>query len=146
MSRILLSLLIASAVGFGQPQGGGRGGFGPPLGTTPKPAIASAKPVRTCESLATVALTNTTIESAAVDPANPGICRVTAITTHPPAGDKIKIWIGIPTANWNGRFLGVGGGGFSGGNPGGVNQPVALGYASGSTDAGHEGGSGSFGL
>jgi hypothetical protein len=146
MSRILLlALPIAVSLGFGQPQPAGRGG-GPPLGTTPKPAIANAKPVRTCESLSTVALPNTTIESAAVDPTNPGICRVTAITTHPPAGDKVKIWIGIPTANWNGRFLGVGGGGFSGGNPGGVNQPVALGYASGSTDAGHDGGSGSFGL
>ena len=31
---------------------GGRGGLGaqPPLGSTPKPAIPNAKPVRTCES------------------------------------------------------------------------------------------------
>src|SRR5580700_7543319 len=77
----------------------------PPLGATPKPAIANAKPVRSCKSLATVALPNTTIESAAVDPANPGICRVTAITTHPPTGDKVRIWVGIPTGDWNGRFL-----------------------------------------
>ena len=118
----------------------------PPLGATPKPAIANAKPVRSCESLATVALPNTTIESAALDPANPSICRVTAITTHPPTGDKVKIWVGIPTSNWNGRFLGIGGGGFVGGGPAGVNQPLALGYASGSTDTGHEGGSGSFAL
>ena len=125
-----------------------RAGLGaiPPLGTAPKPAIANAKPVRSCESLAMVALPNTTIESAAVDPANPGICRVTAITTHPPAGDKVRIWVGIPTSNWNGRFLGIGGGGFSGGSAAGVNQPLALGYASGSTDTGHEGGSGSFAL
>jgi hypothetical protein len=118
----------------------------PPLGTTPKPAIANAKPVRSCESLATVALPNTTIESAAVDPANPGICRVTAINTHPPTGDKVRIWVGIPTANWNGRFLGIGGAGFTGGSAAGVNEPLALGYASGSTDTGHEGGSGSFAL
>src|SRR5262245_23141857 len=82
----------------------------------PKPLIPNAKPVRSCESLAMVALPNTTIESAVVDPNNPGICRVTAITTHPPAGDKVKIWLGIPTSNWNGRFLGTGGGGFVGGN------------------------------
>src|SRR5581483_788225 len=44
------------------------------------------------------------------------------------------------------RCLGVGGGGFSGGSPGGVNPPLAIGYASGATDTGHEGGSGSFGL
>ena len=82
----------------------------------PKPLIANAKPVRSCESLASVALPNTTIESAAVDANNPDICRVVAITTHPPAGDKVRIWIAIPTSNWNGRFLGTGGGGFSGGS------------------------------
>lgn len=116
------------------------------MGTTPKPAIPNAKPVRSCESLAMVALPNTTIESATVDTNNPGICRVTAITTHPPATDKVTVWIGIPTSNWNGRFLGIGGGGFSGGSATGVNQPVSLGYASGSTDTGHAGGSGSFAL
>ena len=63
-----------------------------------------------------MALPNTTIESATVDAANPGICRVVAITTHPPAGDKVRIWIAIPTSNWNGRFLGNGGGGFVGGS------------------------------
>jgi feruloyl esterase len=61
-------------------------------------------------------------------------------------GDKVRIWIGIPTSNWNGRFLGNGGGGFSGGNAASINQPVGLGYASGATDTGHEGGSGSFAL
>src|SRR5262245_29149851 len=131
----------------GAPQGGpaaaGRGGA---AAVPPKPLIANAKPVRSCESLAMVALPNTTIESATVDPNNPGICRVTAVTTHPPAGDKVKIWVGIPTSNWNGRFLGTGGGGFSGGNAAGVNQPVAQGYAAGATDTGHEGGSGSFAL
>jgi feruloyl esterase len=158
MHRTLwIGALIAVVVIYAQGQGGGRGpqkgappaakGKGqPPLGVTPKPAIASARPVRSCESLAAVALPNTTIESAAADANDPGICRVTAIATHPPAGDKIRIWLAIPTSNWNGRFVGVGGGGFSGGGAAGVNQPVALGYASGSTDTGHEGGSGSFAL
>ena len=160
MKRTLfVTLLLAAAVVHGQPPGPGRGGRGgapqgagrgaaaqPPLGATPKPAIPNAKPVRSCESLAMVALPNTTIESAAVDANNPGICRITAITTHPPMGDKVKIWIGIPTSDWNGRFVGIGGGGFSGGSAAGVNQPLALGYASGSTDTGHDGGSGSFAL
>src|SRR4030095_14126296 len=90
------------------------GGRGPPpilppfMQATPKPAIANAKPVRTCESLASVALPDTTIESAVVDPMNPGICRVTAITTHPPSPDKVRIWVGIPTSHWNGRFVGTG--------------------------------------
>src|SRR5262245_20426863 len=134
----------------GAPQGGppaaaGRGAAAP-APPPPKPLIANAKPVRSCESLASVALPNTTIESAAVDPNNPGICRVTAVTTHPPAGDKVRIWVAIPTSNWNGRFLGTGGGGFQGGSAGGVNPPVAQGFAAGATDTGHEGGSGSFAL
>jgi len=146
----LLILAAILPIEAQQPGGGrgGRGGFPPPvpIGTTPKPAVPNAKALRTCESLAQVALPDTTIESAATDPADPAICRVTAITTHPPMGDKIKIWLAIPTSNWNGRFLGNGGGGFVGGSAAGVNPGVALGYASGSTDTGHEGGSGSFAL
>jgi len=112
-------------------------------------AAAGQAPVRTCESLASVTLPNTTIESAAIEPAagaRPAFCRVTAVLTHPPAGDRIHVWIGLPASGWNGRFQGVGGGGFSGGNPNGVAGPVAQGYAAGSTDTGHEGASGSFAL
>jgi hypothetical protein len=159
VGAVVLVLLVAA--GHAQtPQGrrgGGPGGPGaagraggpptPPLmQTAPKPAITNTKPVRSCESLTSVALPNTTIESAAIDPANPAVCRVTAVTTHPPAGDKVRIWVAIPTANWNGRFLGTGGGGFSGGNAAGVNPGVAQGFAAGATDTGHEGGSGSFAL
>jgi hypothetical protein len=108
-------------------RGGGRAGGAPPplMQTPPKPLVPNATPVRSCESLAGVALPNTTIESAVVDPSNPGVCRVTAITTHPPAADRIRIWVAIPTSNWNGRFVGTGGGGLVGGNLAGVNQPVA---------------------
>jgi Tannase and feruloyl esterase len=149
---------LIAAVAHGQGQQGGRGGatvgggraggpaLPPLMQAVPTPAIANAKPVRACESLASVALPNTTIESAAVDPNNPGVCRVIAVTTHPPLGDKVRIWIAIPTSGWNGRFMGNGGGGFAGGNAFGVNQPVALGFAAGATDAGHEGASGSFAL
>jgi feruloyl esterase len=112
----------------------------------PKPLVANAKPARSCESLANVALPNTTIESAQVDAENAGVCRVTAVVTHPPAGDRVRIWIAIPTSNWNGRFLGNGGGGFSGGNAAAVNRPAALGFAAGATDTGHEGGSPAFAL
>src|SRR5690242_19938868 len=103
-SRIWYAAALAAAIAaHGQVQGVGRGGpqgappagagrgAAPPLGVTPKPAIPSARPVRSCESLAMVALPDTSIESAAIDPNNPDICRVTAITTHPPAGDKIRI-------------------------------------------------------
>jgi len=135
------------AGGRGVPPGGGpgAGGRGPAM-TTPKAAIPNVKPVRSCESLASVVLPNTTIESAAIDPATSDVCRIVAVTTHPPAGDKVRIWVAIPTSNWNGRFLGNGGGGFSGGNAGAVNAPAAAGYAAGATDTGHEGASGSFAL
>src|SRR5215510_239592 len=127
---------LAAAIGHAQAPQEGRGGppgrgrgVAPPLPplmqTAPKPAIANVKAVRSCESLAMVALPNTTIESAAVDPNDPNVCRVTAVTTHPPAGDKVRIWVAIPTTNWNGRFVGTGGGGFLGGSAMGVNQPVA---------------------
>jgi len=109
----------------------------------------AVQPVRPCESLTSLALPNTTIESAVVEPATgarPAFCRVAATLTHPPAGDRIRVFIALPTAGWNGRFQGVGGGGFSGGNPNGVVAPVAEGYAAGATDTGHEGGSGSFAL
>jgi hypothetical protein len=138
-------ILLAAALANGQgPVGSGGPPGAPPLGATPKAVAPNAKPVRSCESLATVALSNTTIESASVDPKSPVICRVTAITTPAPASGKVRIWVGVPTSNWNGRFLGTGGGGFSGGNAAGVKQPVALGYASGASDTGHEGGTGSF--
>ncbi len=73
------------------PVAGARGGPGfaaLPTPPPPKPLIPNAKPVRSCN--------------------NSGICRVSAFTTHAPTGDKVKIWIGIPMANWNGRFMGTG--------------------------------------
>ena len=122
---------------------GGNAAPAPPLmQRPPKAAIANVRPVRSCESLASVALPRTTIESAAIDADNPGICRVTAFTTHPPAGDRVRIWVAIPMTNWNGRFLGTGGGGFAGGSAAGVNAPVAVGFAAGATDTGHQGGNG----
>src|SRR5262249_5875032 len=146
MNRTLLAVLvIAAGVPHAQGQPVGRGGA-PPPGRIRAPVIANAKAVRSCDSLAQVVLPNITIESAAVDANNPGVCRVTAISTHPPANDKVTIWLAIPTSNWNGRFLGTGGGGFSGGSAGGVNQPAALGFAAGAAHAGHESGGGAFAL
>ena len=112
-------------------------------------ATQATPPTRTCESLTTVSLPNTTIESATNDPGDertPPSCRVTAVVTHPPAGDRVKVFLALPTKGWNGRFQGTGGGGFSGGSPNSLRQPVVAGYAAGSTDTGHEGGSGSFAL
>ena len=111
----------------------------------PKPLFPGAAPVCPCESLAKVSIPNTTIESATTDPTN-GWCRVTATVTHPPSGDRVKVWIGLPVTNWNGRFRGHGGGGYLGGSANSLRGAVALGYSAGATDTGHEGGSGKFAL
>jgi hypothetical protein len=113
--------------------------------TAPEAIFPNATPVCPCESLAKISIPNTTIDSAAIDPTN-GWCRVTATVTHPPSGDRVKVWIGLPVTNWNGRFRGNGGGGFLGGSASTLRASVALGYAAGATDTGHEGGSGSFAL
>ncbi len=83
-----------------------------------EPLVAKAEPARSCESLLSVSLPDTTIDSASIDEmdrTNPS-CRIAATVTHPPAGDKVKIFLAFPVKNWNGRFQGVGGGGFSGGS------------------------------
>lgn len=93
MPRVLAALVAAGVLAYGQAQ------RGPvvPLGVNPKPAVPSAKPARSCESLAMVALPNATIESATFDPNNPAMCRVTAITAHPAAGDKVKSGLAFQT-------------------------------------------------
>jgi hypothetical protein len=146
-SLAALAQSAASAPTAPAPQGRGAPPAPPPV--VPKSLVASGEPTRSCESLSAVALPDTAISSAVVDPGNATIaasCRVTAVVTHPPAVDRITIWIALPMKNWNGRFQGVGGGGFSGGAAGAVAQPLRAGYAAGSTDTGHEGGGGSFAL
>jgi hypothetical protein len=119
---------------------------GPPP-VRPKPAIPDARPVRSCESLASVEWPDTTIDSVSVDPRQSGpVCRVTATVTHPPAGDQIKIFVALPMQGWNGRFQATGGGGYAGGSPNNITQPADLGYVAAATDTGHAGGSGSFAL
>lgn len=111
----------------------------------PKALFADAAPSCPCESLTNVVLPNTTIDSAVIDSAD-GSCRVTATVTHPPSGDRVRIFIGLPVKGWNGRFRGTGGGGYVGGSTNSLRGAISLGYAAGATDTGHPGGSGSFAL
>ena len=117
----------------------------PPPRISFRPLYPDAAPVRTPESLSSVALPDTTIDSVTIDPSD-GSCRVTATVTHPPAADRIQVWIALPVKGWNGRFMGTGGGGFAGGSPRSLARQVALGFAAGATDTGHVGGRGSFAL
>src|SRR5688500_5697034 len=67
-----------------------------------RPLYPEAAPVRTPESLTSLELPNTTIDSVTLDPMD-GSCRVTATVTHPPAADRIQVFIALPMKGWNGR-------------------------------------------
>ncbi|KAK4540905.1 hypothetical protein LTR36_008847 [Oleoguttula mirabilis] len=64
-------------------------------------------------------------------------CNFTITYTHPGQNDRIHVYIWLPFDDWNGRFLGQGGGGWSAGGDGALASGVALGYAAANTDAGH---------
>jgi feruloyl esterase len=52
---------------------------------------------------------------------------------------NMELW--LPTQNWNGKFMGVGNGGFAGsiqGRTGDMPQALRLGYATAGTDTGHQ--------
>ncbi len=75
----------------------------------------------------------------------PTHCRV-AVTLTPTTDSVIKAEVWLPV-RWNGKFLGVGGGGFVGTiNRGGMGIAVREGYATASTDTGHEGGGTGFAI
>jgi hypothetical protein len=99
-----------------------------------------------CAKLANQSLPNTTITTA--EPVSgtftppdgtpavtdlPSLCRVAAVITP-----QIHIEVWLPTAGWNGRFQGVGGGGFAGViSYSALADAVKSGYAAASTDTGH---------
>jgi feruloyl esterase len=76
----------------------------------------------------------------------PAFCRVVAALRPSPQSDiRIEVW--LPLQDWNGKYLGVGNGGFSGSiSHSALADGVRRGYASASTNTGHEGGSGRFAL
>jgi len=76
----------------------------------------------------------------------PAHCRVAA-TLKPSSDSDIKMEIWLPTDNWNGKFEMVGNGGWAGiiSFPQ-MGAALREGYATASTDTGHEGGNGMFAL
>lgn len=88
------------------------------------------------------------------------ICRTTRTPAPPPlptlkvgyclvkvlVQPAINIWVGLPSdGSYNGRFVALGGGGFVG-SVGAPTKAVQRGYAGATTDTGHKGSSGSFGM
>src|ERR1700676_3513516 len=74
-------------------------------------------------------------------PANiPAHCRVQMVL-KPTSDSLINMELWLPTQNWNGKFMGVGNGGFAGSIQGLGNdmpQALRLGYATAGTDTGHQ--------
>jgi feruloyl esterase len=122
-------------------------------------AIAAAS----CESLSSVALSNTSITSAQMVPAGgftlpgtgpavpqfsqlPAFCRVAATLT-PSSDSDIRIEVWLPAVAWNGKFHAVGNGGWAGViNYGAMASALQEGYATASTDTGHSGANASFAI
>ena len=76
----------------------------------------------------------------------PPFCRV-ATTLKPTQDSDIKMEVWLPRSGWNGKFMAVGNGAFSGSiSYSALAANLARGYAVSSTDTGHEGGSASFAL
>ena len=117
------------------------------------PAIAA-----TCDSLTSLKLSATTVTLAAIvdsgtwparitaPPSHPPFCRVAA-TLKPSEDSDIKIEVWMPAAGWNGNLEAVGNGGWSGAIAyAAMASALRAGFATASTDTGHEGGSASFSL
>src|ERR1700680_114738 len=128
-------------------------------------AAASAS-AASCESLASLKLPNTTITSAntvaagAFMPPSPGgstavasqfsnvpaFCRVAATLT-PSSDSDIKVEVWLPVSGWNGKCQAVGNGGFAGViSYSALAAAVRDGYATASTDTGHQGNTAAFAL
>src|SRR6185503_7844988 len=113
-------------------------------------AAARAAP---CESLANLTLPDTAITLAATTPAGtftppygaalqnlPSFCRVAGRIT-PTSDSDIYFEVWLPVSGWNGKYLGVGNGGFAGEvGYSGLAGNLKRGYATAGTDTGHEAG------
>jgi tannase/feruloyl esterase len=122
-------------------------------------AGADTIPGSACDKLVSMTIPNVEVRSATVVAAGqflppgstqaltvPEFCRVQAIA-RPVADSEIhfEVWI-PPQADWNGKFLGVGNGGYSGDlSYGWMAAALRHGYATGSHDTGHSGNDMQFG-
>jgi feruloyl esterase len=139
-------------------------------------AIASPVSAATCESVASMTLPGTAFTMAKMVPAGafappsgeagrggrirdasgalvdasfanlPAFCRVAA-TLAPSSDSDIKVEVWLPAANWNGKYLAVGNGGWAGAiSYIAMADALKRGYATSSTDTGHVGARGNFAL
>lgn len=129
------------------------------IAKTPGASASGAAGGTPCASLAALTIPNITVKSATVVPAGaftppgaqspmtvPAFCRVEA-TARPTSDSEIKFEVWIPPADaWNGKFQGVGNGGYSGAiSYAAMATALRRGYATASTDTGHAGDDMKFG-
>ena len=122
--------------------------------------VAAPGLAATCESLASAKLAGASIQSAEIvaagafpapkvelpggAPANfkalPAFCRVQGVL-QPSSDSHIEFEVWLPASGWNGRYLGLGNGGFAGAiDYGGLAGALAKGYAVSDSDTGHKAG------
>ena len=77
---------------------------------------------------------------AAIYKATPAFCRVQGVMSPAPDSHiEFEVW--LPVSGWNGKYLGIGNGGFAGSiGYTALAEAVANGYAASSTDTGHQAG------
>ena len=117
------------------------------LGCIALPAAAA-----TCESLVSTSLPHTTITVAETVAAGaftppggkplasvPSFCRVAGVL-KPSSDSDIQFEVWMPSAGWNGRYLGAGNGGYAGSiGYATLGDNIAQGYATSASDTGHRG-------
>lgn len=114
-------------------------------------APVAAAPPTDCSALVALTIPDVTINGAAVVAAGftppgstttitlPPFCRVEA-TARPTSDSEIKFEVWIPEEAWNGKFQGVGNGGYLGSiSYAAMANALRRGYATASTDTGHTG-------
>ena len=105
---------------------------------------------QSCESLTGLNLPDATITSANFVPAGqfvpptgmpfavPAFCRAVGVAT-PTSDSVINFEVWLPAAGWNGKFNGIGNGGYGGAIPyGSMGPPLFRGYVTAGTDMGHD--------
>src|SRR5579863_6768820 len=119
-------------------------------------ALVASGPARAlaadCEALSKLTLASTTITEARSVPAGtftppegkalpnlPAFCRVAGLI-KPTSDSNIQFEVWMPGSGWNGKFQGIGNGGFAGSiSFSALADAVSHGYATASTDTGHHG-------
>lgn len=110
------------------------------LPAAPVPALSQTTPVRACESFTAARVSaDASVREARVVQSTDGtdeFCRLTIEVTTPLAPNVVTVWVALPAQHWNGRFLGLGGGGWMPGFPAALDAGASRGFATAITNAG----------